>query len=153
MADRSVTTTPAGAVTTTGPVALVEATATRFLAALVARDLDTVQDLLAPDVWLRALLTREVAEARDAEAATLLIGTWFEAPEDREVLDTTWTVVASEGVPGRARIRYRFRLRPTWAPDTGHVIEQTGYLRVGPDGRITRLDLACTGYHAEPTPA
>jgi hypothetical protein len=152
MADRPVT-TPARAVTATAPAALVEATATRFLAALVAHDLDTAQDLLAPDVWLRALLTREVAEARDAEAATLLIRTWFDAPEGREVRDTAWTVVAAEGVPGRARIRYRFRLRPTWAPDTWHVIEQTGYLRVGPDGRITRLDLACTGYHAEPTAA
>ncbi|HSK56459.1 MAG TPA: nuclear transport factor 2 family protein [Jiangellales bacterium] len=134
----------------TAPRTLVQATAARFLEALAERDLDAILDLLAPDVWLRALLTREVAEARDAAAAARLLGTWVDAPGGREVSEAAWTALADVGVPGRARIRYRFRLRPTWAPDTWHVIEQTGYLRVGPDGRITRLDLACTGYHAEP---
>ena len=135
----------------TAPRTLVQATAARFLEALAERDLDAILDLLAPDVWLRALLTREVAEARDAAAAARLLGTWVDAPGGREVSEAAaWTALADDGVPGRARIRYRFRLRPTWAPDTWHVIEQTGYLRVGPDGRITRLDLACTGYHAEP---
>jgi hypothetical protein len=137
----------------TAPRTLVQATAARFLEALAERDLDAILDLLAPDVWLRALLTREVAEARDARSATRLLGTWVDAPGGREVSEAAWTALADDGVPGRARIRYRFRLRPTWAPDTWHVIEQTGYLRVGPDGRITRLDLACTGYHAEPTTA
>jgi hypothetical protein len=148
-----VTTETTLTVAPTAPRTLVQATAARFLDALVERDLDAILDLLAPDVWLRALLTREVAEARDAGSATRLLGTWVDAPEGREVREAAWTALADDGVPGRARIRYRLRLRPTWAPDTWHVIEQTGYLRVGTDGRITRLDLACTGYHSEATTA
>lgn len=46
---------------------------------------------------------------------------------------------------GREFVRYRFMLRPGWAPERWHVIEQAGYCRVH-DGVITRMDLACTGY-------
>jgi hypothetical protein len=43
-------------------------------------------------------------------------------------------------------VRYRVAERPAWVPEQWHVIAQTGYLRVR-DGRISRLDLVCTGYH------
>jgi hypothetical protein len=47
---------------------------------------------------------------------------------------------------GRDYLRYRFLVRPEFAPTQWHVVEQTGFVRVR-DGRITRIDMVCTGFH------
>jgi hypothetical protein len=46
---------------------------------------------------------------------------------------------------GKERVVYRFLLRPDWAPDTWHVIEQDAFLSVR-DGLIRKIDLVCTGF-------
>ena len=65
---------------------------------------------------------------------------WF-APHDAvKVLSTE-----QHSVEGREFLAYSLVLRPDWAPDVWHVVEQSGYCRVV-DGRVTRLDLVCTGF-------
>ena len=112
----------------------------RFLDLLGRGDFDAVGELLAPDVWLRALLVREVHESNTAAGAVAALRDWVGSPHGARILDAE-----HQPVTGREWLRYRFLVRPTWAPEAWHVIEQTGFCRVK-DGRISRLDLVCTGY-------
>ena len=116
------------------------ATAIEFLEALGRRDFAEVASRLAPNVWLRVLLPRKVVETYDAEDAVAELQGWFGMASDFQVLETD-----HHTVEGREFIRYRFLLRPDWALGQKHVIEQTGFCRVK-DGRISRLDLVCTGF-------
>jgi hypothetical protein len=116
----------------------------RFLEAIVQRDEASLLALLDPDVWLRAMLVREVIEEHDAVATLARFHGWFGSAVACEVLHATTTPIAS-----RHHLTYRFLLRPAWEPDVWHLIEQSGYLRVR-DGRISRLDLVCTGFHPRP---
>jgi hypothetical protein len=118
--------------------------ASRFLEAIVQRDEASLLALLDPDVWLRAMLVREVIEEHDAVATLARFHGWFGSAVACEVLHAETRPIAS-----RYHLTYRFMLRPAWAPDVWHLIEQTGYLRVR-DGRISRLDLVCTGFHPRP---
>jgi hypothetical protein len=111
-----------------------------FLDAVLARDERAMLDLLAPDVWFRAMLVRETVEHHDAVAAVAMFRGWFaHAAELRVLRRSTYPVTT------RDHLSYRVLLRPAWAPDVWHVIEQSGYLRVQ-DGRVRRLDLVCTGF-------
>lgn len=114
-----------------------------FLAAVVTRDERSLRALLAPDIWSRAMVVREVLERHDAENTIALFHGWFGTAHTVQVLWTTTYPVAT-----REAVAYRLRLLPEWAPDVWHVIEQTGYLRVQ-QGRIRRLDLVCTGFVPE----
>lgn len=111
-----------------------------FLRAVAGRDSAAAARLLAPNVWLRALLPRATVEVHTDHDAREVIDGWL-GPADRcRVLD-----VAHHAVEGREHVRYRLAVRPDWAPDQWHVIEQCGYLRVA-EGLVTRIDLVCTGY-------
>jgi hypothetical protein len=120
-----------------------ERVAERLLRAIVERDGAALLTRFAPDVWLRVMLVREVIEHHDAVSAVARFQGWFGSAAACEVLHAATYPVAS-----RQHLTYRFRLRPSWAPDVWHDIEQTGYLRVR-DGRVSRLDLVCTGFHPE----
>jgi hypothetical protein len=122
------------------------APAESFLDALTAVDLDRVRTSLHDRVWCRALLVRELIEVFDATEVVALLGQWYASPHEIEFLETQHHPMA-----GRDFIRYRARLRPSWAPHVWHVVEQAGYLTVK-HGLITRLDLACTGFHVEKAP-
>lgn len=114
-----------------------------FLHAVVTRDERTLQGLLAVDVWTRAMVVRELLERHDAETTVALFDGWFGSAHDLQVVHAvTYPALTREAVT------YRLRLRPAWAPDVWHAIEQTGYLRLQ-DGRIRRLDLVCTGFVPE----
>lgn len=117
--------------------------APRLLGAIVAGDPAELRRLLADDVWLRAMLVRETVERHDADTAVELVHGWFFEAAELQVLHTDWWPVTT-----REHLVYRLRLRPAWAPDVWHVIEQTGYLRAQ-GGRIRRLDLVCTGFVPE----
>lgn len=119
------------------------AVAEQFLAAVVSRDHGALRALLADDVWLRGMVVREVIERHDADGALEVFQGWFGGAIDVEVVD-----VSAEPVATRVRVAYRLRLRPDWAPDVWHLIEQTGYLRVH-DSTIRRIDLVCTGFAPE----
>ena len=114
-----------------------------LLTAIAGRDPAALAAVLAPDVWCRALVVREMIEVHTAQATVALFDGWFNHARDLEVLR-----LAAYPVASREHVSYRFRLRPDWAPQTWHVIEQSGYVRVH-EGRVRRLDLTCTGFIPE----
>ena len=132
------TTTPQAADTT--PAAVTR----RFLSALARRDFSAVEATFFPGVWMRAMLVRETRETHDHVGALAALREWFAHAEDLEVCE-----LEQATVEGRQRVRWQFVLRPDWAPGTLHRIEQVGYVTVRL-GRITRLDVVCTGFHPVP---
>jgi hypothetical protein len=131
--------------TVTAPSVLLSPSevAAAFLDAVVTADADALRALLTTDVWLRAMLVRDVVEDHRADAAVERFDGWIWTAHEVQVLHAT---TRSAGL--REAVTYRLRLRPAWAPDVWHVIEQTGYLRIV-DGRIRRVDLVCTGFVPE----
>lgn len=118
------------------PADVVEA----FLDRLGSGQHDRLEELLAPDVWMRALLTREVHEATTARETAEAFSTWVGGAAGSRMVESEHRAMA-----GRRFLRYRFVVRPYWEPERWHVIEQAGFCKVH-EGRITRFDLACTGY-------
>lgn len=118
-----------------------DATARAFLDALADRDFAALRGLLADDVWFRILLPGTTVEAHIATETVAAYHEWYGTAAAFEVLYLDHHTMA-----GREFVAYRFGLRPSWAPEQWHVIEQSGYVRVR-DGRISRLDLVCTGFH------
>jgi hypothetical protein len=150
---RTTAPTSPSATTTASPAARLGAAAAptdegviahRFLRAIVEADEAVLLAMLDPDVWLRAMLVREVIEEHDAVATLARFHGWIGSAVARQVLHATTSSVAS-----RHHLAYRFLLRPAWAPDVWHLIEQSGYVRIRED-RISRLDLVCTGFHPQP---
>jgi hypothetical protein len=125
------------------PMAPTTTVGRRFIEAVVAWDEPTVRALLADDVWFRALLVRDVVECHDAISAMQVLYGWYGSAYETDLVHA-----ATEPVTTRERLTYRVRLRPAWEPRVWHLIEQTGYLRIV-DGRISRIDLACTGFHPQ----
>ncbi|MGH8979260.1 MAG: hypothetical protein ACRDV7_14365 [Acidimicrobiia bacterium] len=116
------------------------AVARRLLDAIVTRDFDSLRAILAADVWMRALLPREIVETHSAADTTEIFRGWLAPHDALKVLATE-----QHTVEGREFLSYNLLLRPDWAPDVWHAIEQSGYCRVVND-RVTRIDLVCTGY-------
>lgn len=112
----------------------------RLVDALAARDFAGVERLLAADVWLRALLPRHLDEHFGAGEVAGAFRTWYAGATEFEVVALDHDTVA-----GKERVGYRFRLRPDWAPDTWHLIEQVAFLSVR-EGAIRKIDLVCTGF-------
>jgi hypothetical protein len=112
----------------------------RFLDALAQRDFVALEELLAADAWLRALLPRHLDEHYGSVETAGAFRAWYGAAEAFEAL-----AVDHDTVIGKERIRYRFLLRPDWAPETWHVIEQMAFLSIK-DGLIRKIDLVCTGF-------
>jgi hypothetical protein len=112
----------------------------RLLNAIVTRDFVSLHAIFAADVWMRALLPREIVETHSAAATTDVLRGWLASHEAVEVLSTE-----QHTVEGREFLAYSLLVRPEWAPDVWHAVEQSGYCRVAGD-HVTRLDLVCTGY-------
>ena len=64
------------------------AVARRLLDAIVTRDFDGLSAILAADVWMRALLPREIVETHSAADTTETFRSWFAPHEALEVLST-----------------------------------------------------------------
>lgn len=112
----------------------------RFLDTLAARDFPTLRGLLADDVWCRAMLVREIVELHTADDAVRLFESWYGTPAELRLEEHQ-----HHPMMGRHFVRYRMGLRPHWAPERWHRVEQSGYLTVRND-QIQRIDLACTGF-------
>lgn len=125
-----------------GPEPSAAEVAKTFLERLACSDFEGLADLVAPDVWLRALLPKRVREGHSAEELLEAYREWFAVAAELRLEE-----VEHHSMEGREHVRYRYLIRPDWQPDTWHRVEQSGYCRVR-DGRISRLDLVCTGYHA-----
>jgi hypothetical protein len=143
VATRLPTTPPTSpAATAAGPTSAAIARA--LLLAIVTWDEPRLRSLLADDVWLRAMLVTEVVEEHDPDAVVERFRGWYGTAAGLEVVRATHDTIAT-----REAIAYRVRLRPSWAPEQWHLIEQSGYVRVRA-GRVSRLDLVCTGFHPLP---
>ena len=115
--------------------------AERFLDAVSRRDFDELERVFAPNLWFRALLPRRILESNVASEALTAFRGWLEGASGFRVLATN-----HHASQGREFVSYRFLLRPDWAPKQWHIMEQSGYLREK-EGRVSRLDVVCTGFY------
>jgi len=135
------------ATTRTEPADAPGDVARALLRAVTTRDRAATASLLAPNVWMRALLPRALAETHTDSEALDVLDDWLGDAAHSRVLET-----AHHTVEGREHIRYRMAVLPEWEPTTWHVLEQSGYVRaIG--GLITRIDLVCTGYWSVEAPS
>jgi hypothetical protein len=111
-----------------------------FIQALARRDWTALEGLFAPDVWMRALLPKRLHEETTAGGTVAMFRKWFDGPASR-LLEAEHHTLA-----GREHLCYRFLVRRDGAETPWHLVEQSGFCKVK-DGRISRLDLVCTGFH------
>lgn len=121
---------------------LAEGPATEFIAALALRDYDRLEASLGPHVRFRALTPGGLRERENARETVALIRSWFAEADTLEVLEGSASSVAE-----RVRLRYRFRER--YADGETEIIEQNAFCNLE-DGRISALDLVCSGHLSEP---
>jgi len=111
------------------------------LDALAVRDFARLTDTLDPGVQGRALLPPGHRDYDGADALVAAFRTWFGEASSFELVDA---VVGD--ISGRVHLRWRLRVERGNGPE---VIEQQVYADCGPDGRITRFDLLCSGFRPE----
>jgi len=114
--------------------------ATAFLNAVTARDFAAARSVLADELPMRMLVPGGLMSDVGADAAIGRISSWFTDADPFEVRATS----ANE-VEGRAAVTYRLRLHK---PDGWYLIEQHLMLDVDADGRITAIDLLCSGFRS-----
>ena len=136
-----ITTTSAETVMNPSARAVPPNPAVRFLEALGDLDFDRLEECLAADIWFRALLPHGEHTSRTARETAATYRTWFEGTGQSTVLESDHHTMA-----GREFVRYRFVLKPEWAPEQWHTVEQVGFGRAK-EGRLSRLDIVCTGMY------
>jgi TusA-related sulfurtransferase len=114
--------------------------ATVFLNALIARDFTTARTVLADDLPMRMLVPGGLMTDEGADAAIGWFSNWFTDANPFQV-----EASSANGVEGRAAVTYRLRLHK---PNGWSVIEQHLMLDVGADGRVTAIDLLCSGFRS-----
>jgi hypothetical protein len=120
-------------------------TTTTFLDALVTRDFGRLVDTIAADATMQALVPDGHLDWEGREQVTGRFVFWFGGTDEIEALEYT-----AREVGERARLAWRFRLRQERLGDAWHDIAQHAFIDVGPDGRIERIDLLCSGFIPEP---
>jgi hypothetical protein len=115
-----------------------------LLDGIAARDFQRIERCFAADARLRVLTPGPLRELTGPEEAAGRYRRWLEPLEGFELLDGD-----VEEIGDRVRIRYRFRGRD---PEKGWQLnEHTGYGKVE-DGRLTSLNVTCTGFRPTPSP-
>jgi hypothetical protein len=115
-----------------------------LLEGLAAQDFGQLGSALAADACLRALLPSGLREWAGAEAIAHRFARWFGDTEDFELVEAT-----SGELGGRLHLHWRLRLRAERLGSGCFTIEQQAYADTDSSGRISRLDLVCTGYLPE----
>jgi hypothetical protein len=115
-----------------------------FLEGLAVQDFARLGDVLAADARLRALLPGGPREWTGAKVIAGRFAGWFGDTEDFDLVEA---IVGEVG--GRLHLRWRLRLRAQRLGPGWFIVEQQVYADTGEGGRITRLDLLCTGYVPE----
>ena len=114
--------------------------ATAFLNALTARDFAAARSVLADELPMRMLVPGGLMSDVGADAAIGRISSWFTVADPFEV-----EASSAVEVEGRAAVTYRLRLHK---PDGWYLIEQHLMLDVDAGGRITAIDLLCSGFRS-----
>jgi TusA-related sulfurtransferase len=112
---------------------------TAFLDALASREYTAARSLVAEDVRFRILAPPGLMTEADAEGTIGRFSGWFGGADQFQVEGSS-----SDEVEGRAAITYRFRLHDA---DGWQLVEQHLMLDVE-DGRITAIDLLCSGFRS-----
>jgi hypothetical protein len=115
-----------------------------FLEGLAAQDFIRVADALTAGVRLRALLPPGLMEWTGAEVIASQFARWFGDTEDFELVEAT---VGEVG--GRLHMHWRLRLQAERLGAGWFTVEQQAYADADDGGRISRLDLLCSGYRRE----
>jgi TusA-related sulfurtransferase len=114
--------------------------ATVFLNAVTGRDFAAARSVLADELPMRMLVPGGLMCDVGAEAAIGRIASWFSDADPFEVHAST-----ADEVEGRAAVTYRLRMHK---PDGWYLIEQHLMLDVDADGRVTAIDLLCSGFRS-----
>jgi TusA-related sulfurtransferase len=119
-----------------------DGTASRHVNAVAARDHKEIVGTLAPEVSFRYLIPPGPGQAVGAANAADTYLSWFGDAEQLEVQN-----VLVRQVSDRHSVRYRFLVsrHAAW-----EVIEQHSFLDVDAEGRITTIDLLCSGFRPAP---
>jgi TusA-related sulfurtransferase len=112
--------------------------AERFVRGLAEVDYRAIFGALANDVRLRSLIPSGPAELVGAADVAATYFGWF---GEADVIEVQAQLV--EPIADRVSVRYRFLLHER---DTWEVVEQQSYIDVDEDGRITAIDLLCSGF-------
>jgi hypothetical protein len=114
---------------------------TRLVAALAERDFPRLAETLVPDVRMRALIPPGPIELSGADTAAAKFSSWFADAEEFELIRS-----GSDTVADRLHVFYRLRVRKPG--DQRKIVEQH-LLCALDEGRITALDLVCTGFRPD----
>jgi ketosteroid isomerase-like protein len=116
------------------------AVAGEFIDALTRRDFSSLADCLAPDVRFRALVPPGPFELSGSTEVGEKFRAWFGSHPGFAVLD------AGVGQIG-SKLYLTWRLWCRFEDGIARTVEQQAYAKT--DGRITDLDLLCSGFQAE----
>ncbi len=112
-----------------------------FVTSLVDGDTPRLATTLDPSVQMRALIPPGPIEVLGAEAVAGKFAAWFGNAEQLELIRSICEPVAD-------RLHVSYRLRVKRAGDPWNVVEQH-LLCAHDQGRITALDLVCSGFRPE----
>jgi hypothetical protein len=114
---------------------------TGLVTALAQRDFSRLAETLTPDVRMRALIPPGPIELSGAETAAAKFSSWFADAEEFELIRS-----GSDTVADRLHVFYRLRVRKPG--DHRKIVEQ--HLLCALDaGRITAIDLVCSGFRPD----
>jgi hypothetical protein len=115
-----------------------------FLEGVAAQDFARLDNVLAADARLRALLPRGLREWTGARAIADVFAQWFGDTEEFDLVEATVGEVGH-----RLHLQWRLRLRAERLGTGWFIVEQQAYADTGRGDRIAQLDLLCTGYRPE----
>jgi hypothetical protein len=115
-----------------------------FLEGLAVQDFARLGRVLAADARLRALVPSGFREWTGADAIADRFAYWFGDTADFDLVEAT---VGEIG--GRLHLHWRLRLRAERLGAGWFTVEQQVYADTDDSGRLTGLDLLCTGYRPE----
>ena len=117
-----------------------------FLEALAVRDLARLTATLTDTAHLSALVPGGLQEADGPAQIGDTVRRWFGGAHRFELVDA---VVGEVGT--RLHLRWRLRVHDERRGPGPFVVEQQVYADTGPDGRIARMSLLCSGFCPEPS--
>jgi hypothetical protein len=116
-----------------------------ILDALAARDFAGIAAALDVDAQMTALVPKGLRQCDGADAICSMFETWFGDVDEYAVAD------ASVGAVGELlQMRWRLELEGPRLGEEPMVVEQHAYAATGPNGRVTRISLLCSGFWPEP---
>jgi len=112
-----------------------------LIEALARQDFAALADCLDPAVRLRALVPRGPINMTGCDEVAGWFRSLFGGPDDLELADGTVGEVGP-----RLYVRWRVSLTPSGTSGPRRLAEQHVFAATGADGRISALDLLCSGF-------